>query len=163
MTVDIATRAYIVALKASGGKTSLQIAGLTGISIRSIDRIYARAIERGFDPNQQPIHMEDAYLADAPRSGRPSKQTEEVKANIINRISHDRYGRERTGADISASLRDDGIEVSASTVRRILHQAGYRKTKPTRKPGLTQKMKRDRLNWCLSHRHWTLEDWKDVI
>ena len=24
-------------------------------------------------------------------------------------------------------------------------------------------MKRERLEWCLAHRHWTLEDWKDVI
>ena len=38
-----------------------------------------------------------------------------------------------------------------------------RKTKPTRKPGLTAQMKKDRLEFCLRHEDWTLEDWKNVI
>jgi hypothetical protein len=31
-------------------------------------------------------------------------------------------------------------------VWRVLKKAGYRKTKPTRKPGLTKKMKKDRVD-----------------
>ena len=42
-------------------------------------------------------------------------------------------------------------------------KAGFKKTKPTRKPGLTKKMKEDRLQWCLAHQDWTLEDQKRVI
>lgn len=38
-----------------------------------------------------------------------------------------------------------------------------RKTKPTRKPGLTKKMMADRLRFAKDHEHWTLEDWKNVI
>lgn len=49
------------------------------------------------------------------------------------------------------------------TVWRILRKAGMRKTKPTRKPGLTAKMKKERLEWCMDHKDWTLEDWKSVI
>ncbi|EFQ95129.1 hypothetical protein PTT_06957 [Pyrenophora teres f. teres 0-1] len=45
----------------------------------------------------------------------------------------------------------------------MLKAAGYNKTKPTRKPGLTQKMRQERLEWCLAHKDWTLEDWKNVI
>lgn len=37
------------------------------------------------------------------------------------------------------------------------------KTKPTKKPGLTDEMKAARLAWCLERRSWTLEDWKKVI
>ncbi|KAK4106672.1 hypothetical protein N658DRAFT_394778, partial [Parathielavia hyrcaniae] len=49
---DIATRALIVTLKSPfGGKTSAEISEETGISVRQINRIYARAIERGFEPN----------------------------------------------------------------------------------------------------------------
>jgi len=44
-----------------------------------------------------------------------------------------------------------------------LRAAGYRKTKPTRKPGLTQEMRSARLKWALEHKDWTLEDWKNVI
>ena len=42
-------------------------------------------------------------------------------------------------------------------------KAGFHKTKPTRKPGLTNKMKMERLKWCLDHKDWTLEDWENVI
>jgi hypothetical protein len=81
---DIATRALIVTLKSPyGGKTSVEIAEKTGISIRQINRTYARAIERGFDPNHIPFTLRDEWLEDAPRAGRPTKQTEDTKEKII--------------------------------------------------------------------------------
>ena len=46
---SISTRAYIVALKVESSKTSGEIAGLVGVSQRTVNLIYARAIERGFD------------------------------------------------------------------------------------------------------------------
>jgi hypothetical protein len=64
---DISTRAVVVALKSPlGGKTTTEIAGITGLSKRTINSIYARAIERGFDPNIVPLLMKDKYLEDAP-------------------------------------------------------------------------------------------------
>jgi hypothetical protein len=75
----------------------------------------------------------------------------------------DRYGREKSCADLAGELSEIGINISATTIWRILKNAGLRKTKPTRKPGLTKKMKADRLAWCLEHQHWTLEDFKNVI
>ncbi|EOA82794.1 uncharacterized protein SETTUDRAFT_56772, partial [Exserohilum turcica Et28A] len=56
-----------------------------------------------------------------------------------------------------------GVNISRTTVWRVLREAGYRKTKPTRKPGLTQEMRSARLKWALDHKDWTLEDWKNVI
>jgi transposase len=163
MHTDIATRAYIVALKASSGKTSIEISETTGLSVRQVNRIYARAIERGFDPNHRPIHIQDAYLIDAPRSGRPSKQTDEVKNLILAKVRRDRYGREKACADLAADLSLEGYNISAVTIWRILRKAGLKKIKPTRKPGLTKRMKAERLAWCIQHQDWTLEDWKNVI
>lgn len=161
---DIATRALIVTLKSPVcGKTSVEISEKTGISVRQVNRIYARAIERGFDPNHVPLTLRDKWLEDAPRSGRPTKQTEQSTAAVISKVRQDRYGREKTAADIAGELSSEGIDISSTTVLRILKKAGFRKTKPTRKPGLTKKMKQDRLQWCLEHQHWTLEDWKNVI
>jgi transposase len=161
---DIATRALIVTLRSPfGGKTSAQISEETGISIRQINRIYARAIERGFEPNYRPFILKDEWLEDAPRSGRPSKQTPEVIDKIVSQVRHDRYGREKTAADLAGALSLEGIDISATTVLRILKAVGFKKTKPTRKPGLTKKMRAERLQWCLAHQHWTLEDWKRVI
>jgi transposase len=161
---DIATRAFVVSLKAPcSGKTTNEVAAITGLSVNQVNRIYARAIQRGFDPNIRPLILRNEYLEDAPRSGRPTKQTEETKELVISKLEIDRYGREKTAAIIAGELTLQGTPVSASLVKLILKSAGFRKTKPTRKPGLTKKMKDDRLAWCLAHRDWTLEDWKSVI
>ena len=161
---DIATRALVVALKSPiGGKTTPQISAFTGLPAYQVNRIYARACQRGFDPNQIPLVIKDEWLEDAPRTGRPTKQTPTNIDLILSKVRRDRYGREKTVADLAGDLSQLGIDISASTVHRILRKAGFRKTKPTRKPGLTKKMKEDRLRWCLEHKDWTLEDWKNVI
>jgi transposase len=135
---DIATRALVVALKSpSGGKTTLEVVAITGVSKPIVNKIYARAIERGFDPNATPLILKDEYLEDAPRSGRPTKQTSEVKQSISQSVRHDRYGREKTCADLAGELSQGIIDISPTTIYRCLKSLGFKKTKPTRKPGLT--------------------------
>lgn len=162
MNYSAATRALVVSLKATG-KGNGEITDLTGIEKRTLNKIYARAIERGFDPAERLLNLRDEHVQDAPRSGRPSKQTKDTTSAVVLTVRRDRYGREKSCADIAGMLREKGIELSASTVYRILKKAGFRKTKPTRKPGLTKQMREDRLKWCLEHKDWTLEDWKNVI
>ncbi|KAK2670227.1 hypothetical protein RAB80_014364 [Fusarium oxysporum f. sp. vasinfectum] len=85
---DIATRAFVVSLKAPcSGKTTNEVAEITGLSVNLVNRIYARAIKRGFDPNVRPLILRNGYLEDTPRSGRPSKQTEETKELIISKLT----------------------------------------------------------------------------
>ncbi|EXA28976.1 hypothetical protein FOVG_19455 [Fusarium oxysporum f. sp. pisi HDV247] len=85
---DIATRAFIVSLKAPcSGKSSNEVSEITGISVRQVDRIYGRAISRGFDPNIRPLILKNEYLEDAPRSGRPTKKTDEAKQLIIGKLT----------------------------------------------------------------------------
>jgi transposase len=141
---DIATRALVVTLKAAG-KPNNEITGLTGISKRTINSIYARAIERGFDLGQRPLKLADKYLEDSHQSSRPSKQ-HEVSEKVVTAIRYDRYGREKSYANVAGALSQEGFSISATTVWRVLRKAGFRKTKPTRKLGLTKKMKKDRLN-----------------
>jgi transposase len=129
----------------AGGKTSLEVSGITGVSVRQVNRIYARAIERGFDPNARPLLLQNAWLEDAPRSGRPSKQSDAVIQTTLEKVRRDRYAREKSCADLAGDLSELGIDVSASTVWRILRRQGFHKTKPTRKPGLTKRMKAERL------------------
>jgi transposase len=155
---EIATRASIIALKASGMRTA-EVYSLLNIPERTISSIYAKAIARGFDPAERPIAILDKYVEEAPRSGRPSKQTATAQEIVLAKVRTDRYGREKTCVDIAAEI--PGI--SPTTIWRILRKAGLKKTKPTRKPGLTKIMKDRRLAWCLDHKNWTLEQWKDVI
>ncbi|PHH81602.1 hypothetical protein CDD82_352 [Ophiocordyceps australis] len=130
---DIATRAMVVILKFSG-KTGPEIAELAGISERQVNRIYAKAKERGFDPASRPLILKDDFLIDAPRSGRPSKQTDDIKEAIATTICRDGNGREKTTANIAAELTSEGFPISSTTIYRVLKKSGLRKTKPTRKP-----------------------------
>ena len=69
---NLATRALIIAYKADG-KTNQEITGMTGAEKRTINSIYARAIERGFDPAVRPLKLENKHVEDALRTGRPPK------------------------------------------------------------------------------------------
>ena len=133
----MATRAQVITLKALGIPNK-EIYQRTGIKPRTVNDIYDRAIQRGFDPNAEQSVIRDIHVQTAPRPGRPSKQTEEIKEDILNKVRQDCYGREKTCAYIAAEM--GGI--SAMTVWRVLRKAGMKKTKPTRKPGLTKKNER---------------------
>jgi hypothetical protein len=162
---NAALRAVIVFLKSphGGPKTNSQIEILTGATVRTIQRIYSRAIERGFDPTTEQFRIEDKHVEDGPKPGRPTKQTPEVTALLEGLVSRDRFGREKTAADLAGDLDRLGYDLSRETVRTVLKKAGYRKLKTTKKPGLTEKMKTERLQWALDHKDKTLEDWKNVI
>jgi len=71
---DIATRSQALTLKAAGFKNS-QITELTSIPPCTIQRIWERVINCGYDP-KKPIL--DIYVQEKERSGRPIKQTPEV-------------------------------------------------------------------------------------
>jgi transposase len=52
--------------------------------------------------------------------------------------------------------------VSVRTVQRSLHDMGIRSRRPSRVPLMTARHKAMRLAWARQHRHWTVEDWKNV-
>ncbi|PQK11111.1 hypothetical protein BB8028_0002g14290 [Beauveria bassiana] len=125
---ELATRALILTLKAPFcGKSTAEIASLTGVSTRTVDRIWARAIERGFDPAVLPVVLKDEYLEDAPRSGRPSKHTPTNQNLVVAKIREERYDREKTSAVLAAELTAEGIPISAKTVRSSLRKANLPK------------------------------------
>lgn len=82
-TTDTCTRALVVTLKSPfGGKSTNQISEITGISPRTIDSIYSRACQRGFEPNAPAIKLLPIHLEDAPRAGRPRKQVDIHEATL---------------------------------------------------------------------------------
>ena len=59
---NIATRALVVGLKSAAcGKTTAEVHAITGLSKRTIQDIFARAIQRGFDPNLTPVVIHDNF------------------------------------------------------------------------------------------------------
>ena len=82
---DMATRAQVIALKALSIPNK-EINRQTGVGLQTINTIYDRAIERGFDPNAEQPVIRDTHIQTAPQSGRPSKQTEEIKREILDKV-----------------------------------------------------------------------------
>ena len=69
--------------------TNEEICSKLYLSIAStmIDRIYERGLSRGFTPDK-PICL-DHHVDNAPRSGRPTKQTEEKKEEVEAKVTKD--------------------------------------------------------------------------
>ncbi len=66
--------------------------------------------------------------------------------------------RNDPAADIAGELSEEGTDISATTIFRILKKAGLWKSKRRRKPGLTKKIEEERLKRCAAHKDWALED-----
>ena len=154
---DSATRAQALTLKLVGFSNA-NIESITGIQACTVNSILDKAIDRGLRPSESKRIL-NKHVEDGQRSGRPKKQTEEVVQQVLTKVRGDRYAREKTCAQIAAEIGG----VSDITVWRILRASGYRKTKPTRKPGLTAAMRTARLRFAEDHKDWTIEDWKKVI
>src|SRR6266566_4462855 len=119
--IPLPLRATIIAFKSPHyGKSTAEIHDLTGISISQINKIYAQAIRRGFEPNLLPSVILEEHLIDNPRSGRPSKQIEMNQRLILDKVTFDRYGHKKSYANIAGDLSNLRIETSAVTVRTIL-------------------------------------------
>ena len=157
---DTVTRAQALTLKAVGW-TNAQIEETTGIPARTLNNIFDKAVKAGFEPSVDGRlgRLSTAHVANAPKASRPRKQ-EAFEDEVLQQVRRDRCGRKKSCAQITIEL---GGRISEKTIWRILRKAGMKKTKPTKKPGLTEGMRKDRLAWCLAHESWTLEDWKKVI
>lgn len=107
---------------------------LTGLPIRTVNRIFATALERGFDPQSRPLTIKNALVEDAPRPGRPTKQTQEVEEAVLSMVLNDSCGREKTCSTFADDLGEMGHDVSRTTVWRILCKNGLNKPNLIGKP-----------------------------
>lgn len=143
---DIATRAQALALLEEGVSLP-RIIEVSKMSRTSIFRIRQLAYTRGYDPAIS-RQIKDEYVATATRSGRPCTITAEQKEEVLKLVQEDRAGREKTTAQL-------GLEtgMSAMSAWQTLKAANFRWTKPSWKPGLTEEMKKARLQFALRYQH----------
>ena len=156
-SADISLRAQVLTLSYCTPASIEFIAATTGYSVPNIYRIRRIARDRGFDPAIS-LQVLDKYARHEEKSGRPRKATTEKEDEVIDLVIKDRYAREKTSAQLARE-----VGLSRCTVWRILKQRGYKKVKPSYRPGLTPEMKAARLAFCLLYKDWTVEDWKRVI
>lgn len=70
--------------------------------------------------------------------------------------------RKKSAATLTQMVQASGIAVSKRTVQRRLAEQGLTGHRPSRKPKLTEAMKKRRLAWAREHRHLTVDDWNKV-
>ncbi|KAL7953226.1 hypothetical protein V8C34DRAFT_318361 [Trichoderma compactum] len=114
---DEAMRAAILALKASTTWSSSEISAVLGLSVRQVNRIYSRSLKNGFDPSVRPLQINNSFVSDQPRSGRPKKRAEDSQRGKV----------------MSSCIIYDGVEGVEYT--------GLRKSRPIKKRGPRTKMK----------------------
>ncbi|CAG9565363.1 unnamed protein product [Danaus chrysippus] len=96
-----------------------------------------------------------------PRTGRRKVTTEREDRLLIRQSLQN---RKKTALELAAALSEaKGSSVSVYTVRRRLLKAGLKGFKARKKPWLSEHNKKNRLEWALKHRDWSVEDWSNVL
>jgi transposase len=160
---DLGTRLQALTLL-EHGVPQATVTTITGISKTQVYALRKAAIQRGYDlVVNKKLFL--AYVTDAPRSGRPKKATLEVQEQVAKVVTKNSATRQLTTQQIANTVSNsiESCSISARTVWNILKSLGYSSFKPSYKPDLTKETKALRLAWCLEHKNWTLEDWKNVI
>lgn len=130
------------------GYSERQIAERLGISCKGVHYTLARKQETGKNEDRK-------------RSGRP-KSTTNQEDNFIRVLS--KRNRRLTAPQITAALNDTReTPISTTTVKRRLLSAGLRGCVAAKKPKLTNRHKKNRLEWAKAHKNWTIEQWENVL
>jgi transposase len=96
-----------------------------------------------------------------PRSGRP-KLLDDRQKRILARIL--RSSKVKTAEHVRKEAKQfHNIDVSRDTVARALKSMGYVARVKKKKPMLSEKQRKARLEWARAHAKWTSDDWKHVI
>lgn len=100
-------------------------------------------------------------VADRPRSGPPRVTTPQQDRFIRLEHLRDRFRTAtRTATETPGRHRP---RISAQTVRRRLRENHLKNRRPYKGPVLTQRHKRQRLDWARRHLPWTRQRWNTVL
>jgi transposase len=95
------------------------------------------------------------------RSGRPKKLTKRDKRHLKAVINKNRREPEEKIREIYTE--SSGNDISRSTMQRTLYNMGYNSCTALRKPSVSERNRKIRLNWARERRLWTIDDWKKVV
>lgn len=139
-----ADKALIISV-ISAGLSFCQISSRSGHGLATISRI-------------GPKHFPDLKKA---VGGRPSK----LSTSDICYATHLIHSKKAENAvEVTRQLRDiTNQPLSPETTRRALKKAGLKAVVKKKKPLLSLRHRRSRLDFALQYQYWTMEDWKRVI
>ena len=127
------------------GYSTRHIARQVGVSVGSVSNICSQ------------------HRPDLPKSkgGRPSKISDTTLRHAIRLIS---TGKVDTAVQASKALQNTSSgSFSDDTMRRALKSVGMKSTVKRKRPLLSARHRRARLDFALAHQYWTEQDWDEVI
>ena len=142
--ISAVSKAQVISLLSSGSSVR-KIASKTSLSLGTISNIRSQ-------------HCPDLKKT---VGGHPSKLS-------LGDICHAIYllgsQKAETAVQVARDLRNiTNQPLSVHTIRRCLRQAGLKSVVKKKRPLLSARHRRNRMDFALSHQHWTIEDWKRVI
>jgi transposase len=126
-------------------KSLAQISEITGVSTGKISEIRSQ------------------LRSEAQKSvgGRPKLLSAADERQAIRMLT---TGKADNAVQVTQALRDvTNTVVSAETVRRALRTAGMKAVTKKKRPLLKPRHIRERMDFAISHKDWTMADWKQVI
>lgn len=135
-----------------------QIIGMhsTGMSYKAIGRqigyhytVISRLVRK---------HAATQEVRDRPRTGRPTVTTDRENRSLGRLVRRNPFAN-------STYLKQQwlpGRQISSRTVRNRLRDDGLRSRRVIRRPLLTDRHRRERLNWCRARQNWNLRNWRKI-
>lgn len=113
-------------------------------------------------------HMTVSRICSAARNnitkcsaGRPPKLTVADKRHLVRMVT---TGKAATAVQAAQEFGSTtGTKVCKTTVREVLKQAGLKASVRKKKPKLSVRHMKQRMEFALRHQYWTEEDWNQVI
>src|SRR4051794_11659074 len=135
---------YILSLLDSD-HSACQISSSTGIYLSTISRL-----RRKHHP----------YLQ-KPTGGRPPKLSEADTHYAQHLITSRKAENASQITQILKNMTNQSL--TSQTTRNYIKKAGMKSAVKTKKPLLTKRHRKERLDFALAHQDWTVEDWKTVV
>ena len=142
LETSIEKRKTIVKL-AKNGLSSREIASIVEMNVSTVRRILKR-------------HKDTGLVERKARSGRPRKSTQRENRHLKVLSLADRF---KTARELHSQWEtDSGVHLSRRSVRRRLLNAGLRRCVAVRKPFISQRNIKRRLDFAKAHWNWTTDD-----
>lgn len=130
------------------GRTHKKLAQQFGISKSAVTKLLKRWKVQG------------GYV-EKKKTGRPRCTSTVVDRNILRKS---RSNPRLTASDIAREIfTPEESNPSVRTIRRRLQAAGLHGRRPVKKPFISAKNRKARVEWAKAHLHWTPQQWSDVV
>ena len=127
------------------GKSAHEIASITGHGVSTISRIHFK-------------HWSFLFKS---IEGQPCKLSSSDIYYTIRQITSQKIDHAVQATKLLQDM--NGVSISARTVGRALKKAGMKAVVKKKRPKLTKRHRRERLDFTMAHKNGTIKDWKRVI